>query len=58
MVSLGHPTPLFTPAAEVAAFYQSYSWATYMVGGVLSAYTTGVLLDARGTHLAVGGWRG
>ncbi|KAG2455131.1 hypothetical protein HYH02_000950 [Chlamydomonas schloesseri] len=33
---------------DVASFYQGLSWATYTGGAVLSAYTTGRLLDAAG----------
>ncbi|KXZ56414.1 hypothetical protein GPECTOR_1g369 [Gonium pectorale] len=44
---------------EVASFYQVLSWATYSTGAVLSAYTTGRLLDAAGPRpvfaLAAGG---
>lgn len=33
---------------DVASFYQGLSWSTYTVGAVLSAYTTGVLLELSG----------
>ncbi|KAG2499195.1 hypothetical protein HYH03_002776 [Edaphochlamys debaryana] len=44
---------------DVASFYQALSWGTYTTGAVLSAYTTGRLLDAGGPQpvfaLAAGG---
>ncbi len=44
---------------DVASFYQALSWITYTSGAVLSAYSTGVLLDSYGPRpvfvLAAGG---
>lgn len=53
------PFPACPDLQDVASFYQALSWITYTSGAVLSAYSTGVLLDSYGPRpvfvLAAGG---
>ena len=50
---LPQPFPSIPPK-DVASFYQGLSWATYTAGALLSAYTTGRLLDAAGPRPVFG----